>query len=677
MAAWGPLCPTTRRRLLLALLVFVCALAARLIVYHETHDWPTFTQPQIDEYTAYQIGLALLDGRMPDEVYLKGPFYMYFVAGVAWLFGRDPMHVRLVQAFLSSLTPVLIFLTAERLFGWRVGLLSGMAVALFWTIVYYSLSIVDAAMSTLLYTVMLYVAVRVPNQLWWKWPLCGAVLGLGALSRPSVLAFAPLLAVMVFLVMWLEAAGDPRPRLRALWRRPGIGRGLTGTIALTVGCLAVVLPVTVRNYVIGGEWVLIGAYGGQNLWIANSPRSDGKNVPIYVGEGVPKVSPVDPNDVWTEISLGNRIARYYAEKDLGRKLKFGEIDAWFARKGFQYIVEHPWQVLHKCFQRFCFFFNAYEYPNERDIYWFINASKLLTALSYVHFGVICPLAVVGLGFAAVRRGWSAEQAYLVGLLLALWAPGLMFVVNARFRVVITALLIPFAAYGLVCLLGLLRREATWRARILSIVALVGVAAFSNTNLYGYREPYYTDMRMGFAVACFHDKRDDLIPEAMARFAEALDRDLESGSLSQTAIMEHAQPIGFLFDYHVAQGNDEKALHYGRLMRKHESPKPDRLIRLYDLFMRLGRRDDAARLLDRFAAGDLSVPLHELGPRLFFFGKRYNHRSSLMRAQSILEQVIQIAPTNMMLRGMLRETRHLLAQPQPTSAPSSQPAGAPR
>lgn len=674
MPAWGPLCPTTRRRLLLSVLVFALALAARLGVYYEARDWPTFTQPQIDEYTAYHIGLALLDGRMPDEVYLKGPFYMWFVAGVVWLFGRDPMHVRLVQAVVSSLTPVLIFLTAERIFGRRIGLLSGIAVALFWTIVYYSLSIVDAAVSTLLYTLMLYVAVRVSNERWWKWPVCGVVMGLGALSRPSVLAFAPLLAIMVFIVMWRDAAGEPRPKLRDLWRRPGLGRGLVGTIALTAGCLAVVLPVTVRNYVVGGEWVLIGAYGGQNLWIANSPRSDGKNVPIYVGEGVPKVSPVDPNDVWTEISLGNRIARYYAEQDLGRRLKFGEIDAWFAKKGFEYIAENPGAFLHKSFQRFCFFFNAYEYPNERDIYWFLRSSKLLTVLSYVHFGVICPLAVVGLGFAAARRDWSAEQAYLVGLLFALWAPGLMFVVNARFRVVITALLIPLAAYGFVCLLGLVRREVRWRTRVIAVAGLAGMAVFSNTNLYGYREPYYTDMRMGFAVACFHDKRTDLIPDAMARFAEALDKDVASGSLSQTAIMEHAHPIGFLFDYYFSQGDDEKALRYGLLMREHEPPKPDRLVRLYDLLTRVGRHEEAGRLLERLASGELQVPLVELGPRLFFYGTRHKHRPSLVRAEPILERLVEIAPTNVPFHQMLKETRQLLAESRSTSTQASRPAG---
>lgn len=88
MSAWTDPCPTRLRLWTTAVVIYLVALTARGTVYYESKDWPLFVKPQIDEYTAYHIGLAFLDDKLPPEVYLKGPLYMWFVGGVAWLFGK-------------------------------------------------------------------------------------------------------------------------------------------------------------------------------------------------------------------------------------------------------------------------------------------------------------------------------------------------------------------------------------------------------------------------------------------------------------------------------------------------------------------------------------------------------------------------------------------------------------
>ncbi len=678
MSAWPERCPTRRRLLLLAVVVYALAVAVRMTVYVEARDWPTFTHPQIDEYTAHQIGLAFLEGRTPPEVYLKGPLYMYFVAGVAWLFGPDPLSVRLVQVFLSGLTPMLIFLTAERLFGWRIGLIAGVIGALFWTIAYYSLVIVDAALSSVLYVLLIYLLVALDDRRGWKWPLCGAVMAVGALSRPSVLGFAPILAVMALVVTWRGVASRaPSAATQRWWARPGLGAALLNVTTLTLGCLVVILPVTLRNRIIGGEWVLIGAYGGQNLWIANSPRSDGKNVPIYVGEGVPQVTPVESQDVWTQISLGNRIARYYAEQALGRRLRFGEIDAWFAQIAIDYIKENPGAFVAKSFKRFCFFLNAYEYPNERDIYWFLETSRVLTALSYAHFGIICPVAIIGLAFVIARRAWTAPMAYTVGMLASLWLPGLFFVINARFRVVVVCLMVPFAAYGLVRLIGLLRRDVAWSTRALTLAALAGLIVVANTNLFGYREKHYTDQRMGFAVACTHAKCDDLLPKAVERFERAMAEDLAAGHLTQTAIMEHACPLGWLFSYYYYAGKFDKALHYGTLMMEREPPDPQRVGAFFDVAIGSNRKQQAAAALEVLTSGTQAIHPKDVVIRLIRYGQQYQDRPSLLEAKRLLEQLSQQQPAELGYHRALTHVQKLLDTiPQPTTSSPAKPPTAP-
>jgi hypothetical protein len=749
MTRWSESCTTWQRRWSFALLIYVLALAVRGTVYYEARDWPLFTHPQIDEFTAHQIGLAFLDGDLPPEVYLKGPLYMYFVGGVAWLLGRDPMTVRLVQVFLSSLSPMLIYLIGERLFGWRIGLIAGATGALFWTIVYYSLVLVDAALSTLLYLLLLCLLVCLDDERWWKWPLCGAVLALGALSRPSILAFAPVLAVIVFIVTSRRRAGGVRgtgqvSSTRYLpetqhgsyvgtvsegaspkgpvpfgdpdgYRVSGFGSGVSGSlvrprvsdsapsssgsetpptpetrsnarrralinvIALTVGCGAVIAPVTLRNRLVGGEWVLIGAYRGMNLWIANSPQSDGKNVPILMGDGVPKVAPVEPNDVWTRISLGNRIARYYAEAAAGRRLKYGEIDGYFDRIGREWILNHPKEFLKKTFKRFCFFLNGYEYPNEADIYWFRETSRLIGVLSYVHFGIICPLAVFGLALAVARRQWTAPLAFTTGMLASLWLPGLFFVINARFRIVIVPLLLLFAAYGLVRAAGFCRRGVPWSHRVLAAAVLAALAVFSNINWFGYAEKYYTDHRMGFMVACEVADRKDLLPRAVERVEEALNEDLKKGGFTQTAVMEHAHPLGWLFYHHFRTGNKEKAFRYGSLMMKQDAaPLFPLMIAYCHAAMDTEHEKEARevlRTLFKVSSGNDPALILIVTMR---FGEKYRDREALLQAKRLLQELCQSNPNNLDYHGALKRVRSLLDELEVPSAStrSTEPA-APR
>ncbi len=668
---------SVRTRWLVAVAIYLLALAIRGGVYYESRDWPLFTHPQIDEFTAYQIGLAFLDDRLPPEVYLKGPLYMYFVGGVAWLFGRDPMAVRLVQVFLSGLSPMLIFLIGERVFGLRVGIIAGLIGALFWTLVYYSLILVDAALTTVLYLLLLYLLVTLDDDRWWKWPVCGVVLGVGALSRPSVLAFAPVLAVMALVVVWRKnhaRSEDQGQEHRSA--TTGLRPAVISVLALTLGCLAVVLPVTIRNRVVGGEWVLIGAYGGQNLWIANSPRSDGKSVPIYVGQGVPKVTPVEEGDVWTSISLGNRIARYYAEKDRGRRLTFGEIDAYFAEIALEYIWEHPRSVLYKTFQRFCFFLNAHEYPNDSDPYWFAEkGSRLLGVLRYAHFGVFAPVAVMGLLFVVVRRAWTVASAYLVGLLLSLWLPGLFFVINARFRVVVVAVMVPLAAYGLVQLLRLCGRGVPWSSRAAAAAALAGLAVFSNVNWFGYREPYYTDHRMAYAVACRQAGGDERLAEAVDRFERALARDVEKGELTQTAVMDHANPFGWLFHYYFQTQQEEKAFRYGSLMLERESdPVPFLLLAFAHTAMNVDKEAQARKAIETILADPSQQDPRQVILCLARFGEMAHDVAMLKTAKRMLQTLMQASPGEAQWHSLDKKLDELiarvkdspLARPEPTT-----------
>ena len=53
--------------------------------------------------------------------------------------------------------------------------------------------------------------------------------------------------------------------------------------AFLVGVLLVVSPITLRNYGLTGELIPISAHGGEAVYIANNPRTDGLYNPLYNG----------------------------------------------------------------------------------------------------------------------------------------------------------------------------------------------------------------------------------------------------------------------------------------------------------------------------------------------------------------------------------------------------------
>jgi len=102
--------------------------------------------------------------------------------------------------------------------------------------------------------------------------LCGLLLGLAALIRPS-LQFYPLFALLFLGVLWLCSK-----RLRKVITA---ARGLAGGLCLLIGFSLPVVPYLVKNYVIFERLVLANGLGAV-LYLGNDLRTNGDE-PVYVG----------------------------------------------------------------------------------------------------------------------------------------------------------------------------------------------------------------------------------------------------------------------------------------------------------------------------------------------------------------------------------------------------------
>ena len=455
-----------------ALLLYAAALALRVAFVLELRASPLADAPLLDEryHVAWASALASGDW-VGSEVYFRAPLYPYTL-GLALLLLRGSLFgARLLQAAYGALVPVAAYLIARRLSGARGGIVAGAVAALYPFLIYFTNELLIESLVVVLDAFLVLALLRadeVPS--WGRWAAAGAVLGLAALTRPPVLLFAP----CVFLWTWWRAAGVPshsaerptrRSALTLLGGRTPLRAAAARFSVFALASVAVIAPVTLRNFALEKDFVLIASQGGVNFFIGNNGASDGASAVLPV-----------LGDAW-EYEDCVRIA----EREVGRPLRASEVSAYWYRRGAEFLVQRPLEGAALLLRKTVLFWNRYELPNNKDVYYFARMSHVFRGLSWLHFGVVAPLAALG-AVVALRRRRSA--AVLLALFVAAHAAGVvMFFVCSRFRIPVVPALAVFAASGLLWLWDRLRaRDAR---RLLGGAAVVAcAAALVNPDLLG-------------------------------------------------------------------------------------------------------------------------------------------------------------------------------------------------
>ena len=332
-------------------------------------------------------------------------------------------------------------------FGRTVGLLAGLGAATYWLLVYYTGELLIPTLITFLDVLLVGMLLRAsarPGRL--SWGLCGIVLALSALGRPDILLFAPV--VLGWIVLQYRTQ-----------RRNLIGYAA----AFTLGCLIPVLPVTVRNYVVGHDRVLIASQGGVNLYIGNNPGADGFNV-ILPGTRAH----------WHEGYL-DQIA--IAERAEGRKLKPSEVSDFYVRQTWHFVTDQPLPALRLFFQKLKYFWNGYEFANEKDMYEYTARYTSIVRYLPLGFGLVAPLGLLGIFVT-----WPQRRRHfpLWGFVLTYMTAVALFFVSARFRVPVLPMVLVYAAAACTWLVRT-ARDRRWRSLAEAAIVLGLLAVWSNAT----------------------------------------------------------------------------------------------------------------------------------------------------------------------------------------------------
>jgi hypothetical protein len=298
------------------------------------------------------------------------------------------------------------------------------------------------------------------------------VLGLLCLTRENALILVPVLVVWF---AWCGAAmrsspcvaspvapGAPTPtgsRAASRWATRASGGGV-----FLAGLLAILLPVGLRNWAVGGEFVLTTAQAGPNFYIGNHPDAPGLYVPLRPGRGGPRTERADATEL--------------AEAAVGHPLTPGEVSGYWLGQAWRFIREQPGAWLRLLGRKMLFTFNAYEVPDAEDLYYYGEYCTLTRGLGWIlHFGTLWPLAAAGLVLTGARwRQLWALYASAAAMALSVIA----FYVFARYRFPLVPIFALFAGAAVA------EAWATLRARFMEPTTASGSRAASSRRADGAR-----------------------------------------------------------------------------------------------------------------------------------------------------------------------------------------------
>ena len=310
---------TTNARWLIAIVIL--AVVLRMGVAFFLGDAAAAPSLMVDQVSYHALATRLLEGKGYSFERAWYPFTSadaptshwsflqpLYLAAIYLIFGLHPLAARLATAILGgSLLPLAVYWFARRLYPGRnrVALIAAACCAIYAFFVLYSATLMT---ETFYITALVWSMERAlalsssPTRS--NAAMLGFSLGLATLFRQSILPW------VIILFLWL------------LWRRFGTGerlRTLANTCAVAGAIMLVmILPFTIRNYAVYGEFLLLNANAGYAMYSAQHPMH-GTSFREFEAAPLPD--------------------------DLDRSQNEAQLDRDLMRRGIQFILDDPLRYL--------------------------------------------------------------------------------------------------------------------------------------------------------------------------------------------------------------------------------------------------------------------------------------------------------------------------------------------
>lgn len=412
------------------IIILLSAIIVRLIYLYELSLLPGFSVPMVDEKWHWLWAHEIIEKTFwGNEAYFRAPLYPYLLAFIAKITGSSIFWSKFLQILISGGTVFFIYRLAGLLFDQTSAIVAGLIYAFYGTLIFYESSFLMPVLFIFFLMWGIYRLAVFRNVTNIRiWLITGIIFGLSAITRPNVLLVIP------FLMLWMFFQAVNK---KNVWSR------IKTPLALLLGTIIVITPVTIRNALVTGDFILISSQGGINFYLGNNPTADGLTMLM------PEVD-LDESVSWNQF---RKVTRAAAERENGGMLSDAEQSSFWFSKANNFIINNPLQFLSLVWKKTVFLLTGFENSDNSDIYYqrtksFLFSILLWDKLIYFPFGLLLPLTVVGI---YVRRKDFHKLLPIYIFILAYIPSIVLFLVTARHRLPLVPFMIIISSGGIVAL----------------------------------------------------------------------------------------------------------------------------------------------------------------------------------------------------------------------------------
>gem|GEM_PF-1632571 len=402
-ALWIKIC--LMRKAIPLLIILALALSVRLASVWEFKKFPLFEHPQLDEMEyddwAKEISRGIV---LRTYVPLHSPGYPFFLALIYKFLPSPYISARIFQAFISTLTVLLVFLIARKIFDPSSALVSAFLASFFWTPVYFQTRLLPTTLQIFFILLSIWIFLRLEKK-----PIISALLSGFSLSVAGI--FWPLsISIFPAFILWM-------------YINYGLKKSLAPALFFLIGLVVPLAPVTYQNYLAEQDWVLLQKNFGLNFYLGNNQDSP----------GIPYLR---PGGGWDKLQA-------MAMLEAGAE-KPSEQNKYYLKKWFTWAKQHPFLWLNLLVRKTKLLFDNREIIASFDPDFYRDRMVSLR-LCIINSGLIIALGLLGLFSSRIRqRGVSLVSLSLLFFGIAL----ILTLISARYRLAFITLLLLPAGFGI-------------------------------------------------------------------------------------------------------------------------------------------------------------------------------------------------------------------------------------
>ncbi len=390
------------------------------------------------------------DLSLGDRAFTLAPLYPYWLAVARLCFGESNLAIYGLQQMLGLASIALAARLAYRLAGPFAATVTTAMLTLYAPLAFMETKLMASSLAVFLSIATLVVMIHANDRGWRRrFVWAGCLLGLTCLARPNTLLFCPLA------FGWLLWTASGQEASRKELRRP-LASQILPAAALTLGVLIVILPVSLRNTLKEGEFILISSQAGPTFLQGNNAGATGGYtvMPEFTG---------DPDRQAEE-------AITLASAALGRPATRSEANSYLIGQGVSFYREHPGPGALLLLKKLRHWIGNQELSTE----YVLATERRMTPLLWLlplPFGLIFACSLLALGRA---DRWDPAEHLLWAFVLANGTAVLIFYFSSRYRLPAVSIVAILAGIGASSVRDTLRGHLT--PSLLAAGAALGVLA---------------------------------------------------------------------------------------------------------------------------------------------------------------------------------------------------------